>query len=232
MGPRASQYAQAGSFGEAVVQLICTELQLHMPSTLFSQHGNLDGGLLDLAAVMQKDPALAGQPPSVPFLFFKGFKAIQAYRMSHLLWNASDDVSRFEALAIQSRCSEVWAVDIHPAATIGRSFLLDHATGIVIGETAVVGNNVVMLHGVTLGGKGGQHGVRDRHPKLGDNITVGCNASILGNLVIGSGTTIGSGAVVTKSFPGVFPPGGQILVGSPAKALPPPPPPPPPQSKL
>jgi len=208
VSPMAASLAEQSSYSDAVRHMLGRELEL---AFITARRLNLETGLTDLAAVLDKDPALQGQPACVPLLFFKGFKAIQAYRMAHILWNSDD---RMAALAIQSRCSTVWAVDIHPAASIGESFLIDHGTGVVIGETARVGENCVMLHNVTLGGKGGANGL-DRHPKLGNNVTLGCNSTILGNLKIGNNVTVGAGAVVTKDFPN----GNVTLVGSPAKPL-------------
>lgn len=147
----------------------------------------------DLIAVLKRDPAcdsiLTG------FLYFKGYKALQSYRFSHLLWKAG---RRELAHLLQSRISEVFAVDIHPAASIGRGVMLDHATGLVIGETAIVGDDCSFLHGVTLGGTGKVSG--DRHPKIGNNVVIGCNASILGNITIGDNCKIGSGTIVVKSL--------------------------------
>ena len=114
VAPLAASLAEQSSYSDAVRHLLSKELALDLAFT--PQRLNLEIGLLDLAAVLQKDPAVQGQPACVPLLFFKGFKAIQAYRMAHILWNSDD---RIAALAIQSRCSTTWAVDIHPAATIG-----------------------------------------------------------------------------------------------------------------
>lgn len=164
-------------------------------------------GLLDLGAVRERDPASNGLVN--PFLFFKGYKAIQAHRIAHVLWNQGrKDVAR----AIQSRCSEIWSVDIHPAAKIGAGLMIDHGTGVVIGETAVIGNNCSFLHGVTLGSTGKAGG--DRHPKLGNDILIGSNATILGNIVIGSNTKIGSGSIVLKSLPCCV-----TAVGNPARIV-------------
>ena len=164
-------------------------------------------GLLDLGAVRERDPASNGLVN--PFLFFKGYKAIQAHRIAHVLWNQGrKDVAR----AIQSRCSEIWSVDIHPASKIGAGLMIDHGTGVVIGETAVIGNNCSFLHGVTLGSTGKAGG--DRHPKLGNDILIGSNATILGNIVVGSNTKIGSGSIVLKSLPCCV-----TAVGNPARIV-------------
>jgi serine O-acetyltransferase len=148
----------------------------------------------DLRAVFERDPACKGYVQ--PFLFFKGFLALQTHRVSHWLWTHSRETL---ALYLQSRASEVFAVDIHPNAKIGSGVFLDHGTGIVIGETAVVGDDVSMLHGVTLGGTGAQRG--DRHPKIGKGVLLGAGAKVLGNIEIGDYAKIASGSVVLKPVP-------------------------------
>src|SRR5262249_23986768 len=127
----------------------------------------------DLDAVRDRDPASRGF--LAPFLYFKGFQALQAHRVAHWLWNQGRQVL---AVHLQNRISEIFGVDIHPAARIGSGVLLDHATGIVIGETAVVEDDVSILHGVTLGGTGKESG--DRHPKIRRGVLIGAGASILG----------------------------------------------------
>ncbi|KAJ4951810.1 hypothetical protein NE237_028642 [Protea cynaroides] len=148
----------------------------------------------DLRAAHVRDPACVSF--SHCLLNYKGFLACQAHRVSHKLWNQS---RRPLALALHSRIADVFAVDIHPAAKIGKGILLDHATGVVIGETAVIGNNVSILHHVTLGGTGKVGG--DRHPKIGDGVLIGAGATILGNVKIGEGAKIGAGAVVLIDVP-------------------------------
>uniref|UniRef100_A0A2N9FGD3 serine O-acetyltransferase n=1 Tax=Fagus sylvatica TaxID=28930 RepID=A0A2N9FGD3_FAGSY len=148
----------------------------------------------DLRAVKERDPACASYVHC--FLNFKGFLACQAHRVAHKLWSQGRKVL---ALLIQNRVSEVFAVDIHPGARIGRGILFDHATGVVIGETAVIGNNVSILHNVTLGGTGKACG--DRHPKIGDGVLIGAGTCILGNIKIGDGAKIGAGSVVLKDVP-------------------------------
>ncbi|XP_010924485.1 probable serine acetyltransferase 1 [Elaeis guineensis] len=148
----------------------------------------------DLLAVRHRDPACSSF--SHCLLNYKGFLAVQAHRVAHLLWLQQ---RRPLALALQSRVADVFAVDIHPAARLGRGLLLDHATGVVIGETAVVGNNVSILHHVTLGGTG--KAVGDRHPKIGDGVLIGAGATILGNVRIGEGAKIGAGSVVLIDVP-------------------------------
>ncbi|KVH93945.1 Bacterial transferase hexapeptide repeat-containing protein [Cynara cardunculus var. scolymus] len=141
----------------------------------------------DLRAARSRDPACASF--SHCLLNYKGFLACQ-------LWTQS---RRPLALALQSRISDVFAVDIHPGATLGKGILFDHATGVVIGETAVIGNNVSILHHVTLGGTGKAGG--DRHPKIGDGVLIGAGATILGNVKIGEGAKIGAGSVVLMEVP-------------------------------
>ena len=148
----------------------------------------------DIKAVKDRDPACPGY--SAPLLYFKGFHAIQAYRAAHYFWSRE----RYQlALFLQSRISQTLQVDIHPAARLGCGILMDHATGVVIGETAVVEDNVSMLHGVTLGGTGKEKG--DRHPKVRRGVLIGVGATILGNIEIGQGAKIGAGSLVLKSVP-------------------------------
>lgn len=148
----------------------------------------------DLVAVVERDPAARGM--TQPFLHFKGFHALQAYRVAHWLWSTGRQPL---ALYLQSRISEVFAVDIHPAARIGKGILIDHGTSVVIGETAVVGDDVSMLHEVTLGGTGKESG--DRHPKVANGVLIGAGAKILGNVRIGEGAKIAAGSVVLKEVP-------------------------------
>jgi serine O-acetyltransferase len=148
----------------------------------------------DLQAILERDPAARGYLPA--FLFYKGFLALQTHRISHRLWRRGRETM---ALHFQSRMSELFQVDIHPAARIGAAVFIDHATGVVIGETATVGDGVSMLHGVTLGGTGAQRG--DRHPKIGDGVLLGAGAKVLGNITIGDHAKIASGSVVLKPVP-------------------------------
>ncbi|KAK4278309.1 hypothetical protein QN277_016174 [Acacia crassicarpa] len=161
----------------------------------------------DLMAAKKRDPACISYVHC--FLNFKGFLAIQAHRIAHKLWSQGRIVL---ALLINNRVSEVFAVDIHPGAKIGRGILLDHATGVVVGETAVIGNNVSILHNVTLGGTGKASG--DRHPKIGDGVLIGAGTCILGNIKIGEGAKIGAGSVVLKEVPSMT-----TAVGNPARLL-------------
>lgn len=143
----------------------------------------------DIKAVMSRDPACLGF--AVPLLYFKGFHSIQAYRVAHWYWTHG---RKHLALYLQSRISEVFSVDIHPGARLGKGLLFDHATSIVIGETAVIEDDFSMLHEVTLGGTGKSGG--DRHPKIGRGVMIGAGAKILGNVKIGEGAKIGAGSVV------------------------------------
>lgn len=143
----------------------------------------------DLSAVLSRDPATRGY--STPLLYFKGFQALQAYRVAHYFWtNGRQPLAQF----LQSRTSEVFAVDIHPGARIGKGIMFDHATSIVIGETAVVEDDFSMLHEVTLGGTGKVGG--DRHPKIGRGVMIGAGAKVLGNIRVGEGAKVGAGSVV------------------------------------
>lgn len=145
----------------------------------------------DIKAILERDPAT--EHALIPFLWYKGFHAISAHRFAHALWkNKRTDL----ALYLQSLSAEHLAVDIHPAASFGVGILLDHATGFVAGETAVVEDNVSFLHEVTLGGTGKARG--DRHPKVRSGVLVGAGAKILGNINIGEGAKIGAGSVVLK----------------------------------
>jgi serine O-acetyltransferase len=148
----------------------------------------------DLSAIFERDPACHSYVQA--FLFFKGFHALQCYRIAHWLWGES---RHWLAYFIQSRVSELFGVDAHPAARIGRGIFLDHATGIVIGETAVVEDDVSMLHGVTLGGTGKEKG--DRHPKVRRGVLLSVGAKVLGNIEVGEFSLVGAGSVVLKSVP-------------------------------
>ena len=161
----------------------------------------------DLSAVAARDPAAHGV--AEPFLHYKGFHAIEAYRASHWLWRQE---RKSLALYCQNRIAEVFAVDIHPAAVIGKGLFVDHGTGVVIGETAVVGDDVSMLHEVTLGGTGKETG--DRHPKVEDGVLIGAGAKILGNIRIGQGSVVGAGSVVLEGVPA-----HSTAVGVPARVV-------------
>ncbi len=161
----------------------------------------------DLRAVFERDPACKGYLQ--PFLFFKGFQALQTYRVAHWLWTQGRETLAFY---LQSRSSELFQVDIHPAARIGAGVFLDHGTGITIGETAVIGDDVSMLHGVTLGGTSAEGG--DRHPKIGRGVLLGAGAKVIGNIQIGDYAKIAAGSVVLKPVPA-----GCTAAGVPARLV-------------
>jgi len=154
------------------------------------------GGIFraDLAAVFDRDPACHRYIE--PLLYFKGFHALATHRFAHELWEAG---RRDFALFLQSQSSRTFGVDIHPAARFGQGIMIDHATGIVVGETAEVGNNCSFLHGVTLGGSGKEMG--DRHPKIGEGVLIGAGAKVLGNITVGDGSRVAAGSVVLHDVP-------------------------------
>ena len=161
----------------------------------------------DLVAIFDRDPAC--HRLLQPILYFKGYQAIQAYRIGHYLWTQGhNDLAYF----FQMRVSEIFGVDIHPAARIGRGIMIDHAHSIVIGETAVVGDNVSMLHSVTLGGTGKEE--EDRHPKIGDGVLIGAGAKVLGNIKVGNCSRIAAGSVVLEDVPAC-----KTVAGIPAKIV-------------
>ncbi|MDA1369521.1 MAG: serine O-acetyltransferase [Proteobacteria bacterium] len=143
----------------------------------------------DIRAVFDRDAAICSYLPVI--LYLKGFQSLQVHRLAHFLWSNN---RKQLALFIQSRNSEVFGVDIHPACVMGKGIMLDHATGIVIGETSVIDDNVSILQGVTLGGTGNEQG--DRHPKIRSGVLIAAGAKVLGNIEIGEGAKIGAGSVV------------------------------------
>lgn len=148
----------------------------------------------DLAATLERDPAC--HRAIEPLLYFKGYHAIQTHRFAHALWQEG---RRDMALYLQSRTSQVFQVDINPAVEIGRGIMVDHGTGLVVGETARIGDQVSILQGVTLGGTGKEEG--DRHPKVGSGVLIGAGAKILGNITIGDCARVAAGSVVLKDVP-------------------------------
>lgn len=168
----------------------------------------------DALAVLRRDPACKTLLEVV--LFYKGFAALVCHRAARQKWVQAIALQRpqrsMTALYLQSQASAVFGVDIHPATTIGAGIMFDHGTGIVIGETATIGDGCTLLHGVTLGGTGKESG--DRHPKIGQNVLIGAGASILGNIRVGNGCKIGAGSVVLRPIPD-----GATAVGSPAKII-------------
>jgi serine O-acetyltransferase len=161
----------------------------------------------DIVAVYERDPAC--HRFLQPLLYFKGFQAVQAYRVGHWFWlQGRKDLAYF----VQMRVSEVFGIDIHPAARIGKGIMIDHAHSIVVGETAVVGDNVSMLHSVTLGGTGKEE--EDRHPKIGDGVLIGAGAKVLGNIKVGRCSRIAAGSVVLEDVPPC-----KTVAGVPAKIV-------------
>ena len=148
----------------------------------------------DIEAVYERDPAC--HRFIQPLLFFKGFQALQCFRIASWLWETD---RKDMASLFQMRTSEAFSVDIHPGAKMGRGIMLDHAHSIVIGETAVVGDNVSMLHSVTLGGTGKEDGIR--HPRIGSGVLIGAGAAILGNITVGECSRIAAGSVVLTDIP-------------------------------
>jgi len=149
---------------------------------------------IDLAAVYDRDPAC--ERFIEPILYFKGFHAIQTHRLAHWNWNAG---YKDFALYLQSRSSQVFQTDINPQAKMGKGIFLDHATGLVVGATATIGDDVSILHGVTLGGTGKETG--NRHPKIGHGVLIGAGATVLGNIDVGNNSRVAAGSLVLKPVP-------------------------------
>jgi serine O-acetyltransferase len=190
---------EAAVFHRVAARLKNDTISLPLIVQAFSKAAEDDGCLVeaakaDIAAVLERDPAT--NRLIEPFLYFKGFHAIQAHRLNHWLWNHGE---RDFALYLQSRSSEVFQTDIHPAAKFGHGIFLDHGTGLVVGMTAEIGDNVSMMHGVTLGGTGKEAG--DRHPKIGQGVVFGAGAKVLGNIVVGEHARVAAGSVVLKAVP-------------------------------
>lgn len=184
---RFSQKLASGEMNEQILREIVDDAYAKSPELA-------DASRADLLAVYDRDPAT--HRLIQPILFFKGFQALQAYRVGHWLWQRGrHDMAYF----IQMRCSECFGVDIHPAARIGVGVMMDHAHSIVIGETATVGNDVSMLHSVTLGGTGKEDG--DRHPKIENGVLIGAGAKVLGNIRVGHHSRIAAGSVVLHDVP-------------------------------
>ncbi len=161
----------------------------------------------DMLAIDERDPACLSLLQ--PFLYFKGFHALQSHRVSHWLWQQGRQTLAFH---LQSRVAERFGLDIHPAAKIGSGVMIDHATSVVIGETAEVGDDCSILHEVTLGGTGAAH--EDRHPKIGRGVMIGAGARVLGNIKVGDGARIAAGSVVLQPVPS-----GCTVAGVPAKIV-------------
>ena len=148
----------------------------------------------DLAATLERDPAC--HRAIEPLLYFKGYQAIQTHRFANALWHLG---RRDFSLYLQSRSSQVFQVDINPLARIGKGIMLDHGTGTVVGETAVIGDHVSIMQGVTLGGTGKAD--QDRHPKIGNGVLLGAGAIVLGNIRVGDCARVAAGSVVVKEVP-------------------------------
>jgi serine O-acetyltransferase len=161
----------------------------------------------DLQAVYERDPAVSRYLE--PLLYFKGFHALVTHRFAHALWQNG---RRDFAFYLQSQSSRIFATDIHPAARVGRGIMLDHATGFVMGETAVLGDNCSVLHGVTLGGNGKDNG--DRHPKIGRNVLLAAGAKVLGNIRVGDCSKVAAGSVVLQDVPA-----NKTVAGVPARVV-------------
>jgi len=189
------------SFGDALASLLARKLaEPVMPAELLEglvrgalkdDPAIVEAAVADLIATRTRDPA--AESYATPFLYYKGFHALEWHRVNHWLWRQR---RREMADFIQSRISEFFAVDIHPAVPVGRGVFIDHGTGIVIGETSVIGNDVSILQEVTLGGTGKERG--DRHPKVRDGVLLAAGAKVLGNIEIGKGAKVGAGSVVLK----------------------------------
>ena len=175
----------------------------------------LEAAEADVLASFTRDPAC--DDLSTPFLFHKGFHALQAYRIAHWLWSHDRQTL---AQFFQSQISVGLGVDIHPAARIGRGLMLDHATGIVVGETAVIGDDVSILHSVTLGGTGKETG--DRHPKIRQGVLLAAGCKIIGNIEVGEGAKVGAGSVVLHDVPPHVTVAGvpAVIVGKPREESP------------
>ncbi len=167
----------------------------------------IDNAAQDLLAVVERDAATNRYLPVI--LYLKGYQSIQVHRLAHFLWS---NKRRDLALFIQSRNSEVFSVDIHPGCVMGKGIMFDHATGIVIGETTVIDDNVSILQQVTLGGTGNEQG--DRHPKIKSGVLISAGARVLGNITVGEGAKIGAGSVVLKDVEPRC-----TVVGVPARAV-------------
>lgn len=161
----------------------------------------------DLKAVMDRDPSITDE--SIARRFHMGLHAVSMYRIAHDFWNAG---KKERALAISYKAHSITGADIHPAAVIGDFFFIDHATGVVIGETSVIGDYVSIYQGVTLGGVSSEKG--KRHPTIGDHVVIGANATVLGNITIGKNVRIGAGSVVLKDVPE-----SSTVVGVPGKIV-------------
>ena len=208
---------QHDNFGDALAHRLARKLADYAISietlegmlceALSADPGIESAALADLTAVRDRDPACPDL--LTPFLFFKGYQAIQAYRFGNWLWKRG---RVHLASHLQSRSSEVFSVDIHPAARLGQGILLDHGTAVVVGETTVIDDDVSMLQGVTLGGTGKQCG--DRHPKIRRGVLIGAGAKVLGAITVGEGAKVGAGSIVLEDVAAYT-----TVVGNPARPV-------------
>lgn len=187
---------------------ICSDIERIIKSVYDEHPVLIEAAEADLRATLTKDPACHTMCQA--FLFFKGFLALQVHRIAHVFFQQGRSSLAF---LLQSMCSEQFSIDIHPAASIGQGVFIDHAHSIVIGETAIVGDDVSILHSVTLGGKGNEEGIR--HPKIERGVTIGAGASVLGNVRVGEFTTIAAGSIVLTNIPSHC-----TAVGVPARVIP------------
>jgi serine O-acetyltransferase len=201
----AVSYILAQKLGTA--DMPSTQLRPTFDSILAAEQEIGAAARADLVAVCDRDPTC--RSPFEVLLFFKGYHSIQAYRLAHALLKGG---RRALALYLQSRAAAAFAVDINPGARLGCGIMIDHGTGVVIGETAVVADGVSILQGVTLGGTGKEAG--DRHPKIGEGVMIGAGARVLGNITIGACAKIGAGSVVLHDVPA-----GCTAAGVPARIL-------------
>ena len=197
---RISMKLGSQEMSEQILREIADEAYIESPELI-------DEARADIVATYDRDPAC--HRLMKPLLFFKGYQAVQSYRLAHWLYQRD---RRDMAYFIQMRTSEMFGVDIHPAARIGKGIMIDHAHSIVIGETAVVGDNVSMLHSVTLGGTGKEDD--DRHPKIGNGVLIGAGAHVLGNIKVGDCSRIAAGSVVLQEVPAK-----KTVAGVPAKIV-------------
>jgi serine O-acetyltransferase len=187
---------------------VCGELIVQAFSDALEEEPDIGQAVrADVLAVFDRDPACFRYVE--PLLYFKGFQAVQIHRMAHRLWHMGRKDFSFY---LQSRSSQIFSIDIHPAATIGRGIMIDHAHGIVVGETASIGDDCSLLHNVTLGGTGKAQG--DRHPKIGRGVLIGAGAKILGNIEVGECARVASGSVVLHDVPA-----NRTVAGVPAKVV-------------
>jgi len=190
--PEALAYLIAASLANQVFNVVA--MADLTADTIRRDPNIVTASLHDLQAILARDPAC--ESALVALLYYKGFKALQAYRVAHALW---EEGRRGVARFLQSRIADVFAMDIHPAARIGRGVFIDHGTALVIGETTVVEDDVSILQSVTLGGTGKETG--DRHPKIRRGVMIGAGAEVLGNIEIGEGSKVAAGSVVLTPVP-------------------------------